>query len=94
MSKGLEALKHLEDKFRTSSWAKEMDFTCACFEIEKSLKALEIIKEKRVSIDLLLICFETKKPVKYYNESLLAYNSGKLTQDEFDLLKEILKWTH
>ena len=50
----------------------------------KKLKAFEIIKDKRVNADWLL---ETEN-VEEYNESL--YND--LTQEEFDLLKEVLLW--
>ena len=52
-------------------------------EVEKSLKVLKIIKEKRVNVEWLL---ETEN-VEEYNESL--YNN--LTQEEYDLLKEVLK---
>ena len=48
----------------------------------KKLKALEIIKEKRVNVEWLL---ETES-VEEYNESLYI----DLTQEEYDLLKEIL----
>lgn len=52
--------------------------------IEKSLKALEIIKDKRVNVWLLLCC-----------DTIIKYNTGLcsgiyLIQTEFDLLKEVL----
>lgn len=49
---------------------------------ENKLKALEIIKEKRVNVDWLL---ETDN-VEEYNESLYV----ELTKEEYDLLKEVL----
>lgn len=80
MSKGLEALKDLENHFKTSSWAKETDFTMICFEIEKELKALDIVK----------------KVVKYDvevngNEIFVEYEPNEvITKEEFELLKEVL----
>ena len=61
--------------------------------LEKHLKALEIIKEKRVDIAILL---ESESLYDYndYMSSCDMYNeygnSRQLTQDEFDLLKEVL----
>ena len=56
--------------------------------ITKKLKALEIIQKKRVNVDMLM----EVKDTNIYNG--FACNSGeyrKLTQEEFDLLKEALK---
>ena len=62
----------------------------------KSLKALEIIKEKEVDVAL----FNNCNSVEEYNEGLLeedyAYDTEAvephiLTKKEFDLLKEVLK---
>ena len=63
--------------------------------IEKELKALEIIKTKNVDIFFLInSCDEVDK----YNEEIIdntmyyCYsNCRKLTQEEFDLLKEALE---
>lgn len=63
--------------------------------IEKELKALEIIKTKNVDIFFLInSCDEVDK----YNEEIIdntmyyCYsNCRKLTQEEFDLLKEVLE---
>ncbi len=52
---------------------------------EKKLKALEIIKEKGIDVDAL----KYHKDLEHYNFSLRGrYES--LTQEEFDLLKEVL----
>ena len=51
----------------------------------KKLKALEIIKKKRVNVHLLILSDSLEK----YNFNLLPYR--KLTQEEFDLLKEVLE---
>ena len=69
-----------------------------CRAIEKSLKALEIIKEKNVNM------FGFKRDIKqlgkrftykYYQSNLGNYHSGfniqELTEEEFILLKEILE---
>lgn len=66
--------------------------------LEKSLKSLEIIKEKNVNM------FGFKRDIKqlgnrftykYYQSNLGNYHSGfdiqELTEEEFDLLKEILR---
>lgn len=52
--------------------------------IETSLKALEIIKKKRIYIDFLLAEDKLEKYNKYCSDRLL-------TQEEFDLLKKELE---
>jgi len=50
---------------------------------QNKLKAFEIIKEKRVSVELLL----KSQDLRFYN----YHHTGKnLTQEEYDLLKEVL----
>lgn len=85
MNKGLEAFERIKnitydrtDLYGIEEYRKSLDT------IEKSLKALEIIKEKRVNIHLLILSDSLEK----YNFNLLPYR--KLTQEEYDLLKEIL----
>ena len=58
--------------------------------IEKSLKALEIIKIKNVDIPMVKTC----NSVNDYNEWHSQYKEMHLTQQEYDLLKEILQWKH
>ena len=86
MSKGLEALKHLYTRTpATTNAICVMDYEI----IQKELKALEIIKIKKVNVWSLYTSFRTKE--------LWAYNNGtiareyKLTQEEYELLKEVLK---
>ena len=75
MSKELEALNKIAYSY---GYDENIEI------VNKSLKALEIIKEKRVDVHLMF----------YYK--LEIYNSEvpnpymKLTQEEFDLLKEVL----
>lgn len=70
--------------------------------IEKSLKALEIIKSKSVNVkNLIIYCFEFKDT---YEDYVDVFNYGDnywdlgrelLTKEEFNLLKEVLLWnTH
>ena len=59
-------------------------------EINKQLKALEIIKEKMVDVVYLYSsCYE----LEHYNvyAPFEIDDKDKLTQEEFDLLKEVLK---
>ena len=70
----------VRDKLKKIYW-RELD---QLDQIEKELKAFEIIKEKEVNVAWLT-----------YVDNLEDYNKGKfigsyLTKDEFDLLKEVL----
>lgn len=55
---------------------------------QKKLKALEIIKKKRVECWLLNSVFLNGDKVEIYNE-LLKLKHNELTQEEYDLLKEV-----
>lgn len=64
--------------------------------IEKELKALEIIKEKRVDLPYLRCCIEDNQSVERYNEYIrnktMDYDhEQELTEEEFNILKEVLK---
>lgn len=54
-------------------------------ETQKKLKALEIIKEKEVNVGLLSRCANAER----YNNGI-CYEPRYLTQEEYDLLKEVL----
>ncbi len=77
MSKGLEALEKVNHP------TCEADIECFDI-IEKSLKALEIIKEKIVLVDVL---FDTDT-LEDYND--FKSKQEQLTQEEYDLLKEVM----
>lgn len=66
--------------------------TSGCFwlDLEKKLKAFEIIKEKRVNV-LMFVCYANsgKNGFKMYNQAM-ENEEWRLTQEEFDLLKEVL----
>ena len=57
-------------------------------ETEKKLKALEIIKIKKVNVFSLYTSFRTQELWGYNNGTLVREN--KLKQEEYDLLKEVL----
>ena len=71
-------------------------------QVKKSLEALEIIKEKRVNVEEFIEMFEDWKEITYekwiiYYEENGYYIQGnedfdynRLTQEEYDLLKEVL----
>ncbi len=57
-----------------------------CEQVEKSLKALEIIKEKYVDVDLL---WDVGSLEEYNSEIMFSYQI--LTEEEFNLLREVLE---
>ena len=86
MSKGLEALKYLKENKR-KHWL-DGDNSNECLEIiEKELKALEIIKSKPVSTNWFVFY---KDYDEYYLDCEYADTSKRLTEEEYDLLKEVL----
>lgn len=89
MSKGLEALevsKQLKD-FVLEFIKNGLDrrFIHGSFDIiEKELKALEIIKNKKVCVVWL------RNGLSAYNSTAALYKLPRLTEEEYDLLKEVL----
>ena len=58
--------------------------------LKKDLEVLEIIKNKRLSVNTLIVSIlGTINPLEFYNEEVSS--KLKLTQQEFDLLKEWLE---
>ena len=87
----IEALKCLEDlycepvDYRSNDKANDYEtIKQALLKAEKELKALEIIKEKLVDVFKLYNC----KTVEEYNQA--QYRDCMLTEEEFNLLKEVL----
>ena len=72
---GLEALKHLYAKLSCKSSIEEITENLQEYKtIEKELKALEIIKNK----------------IFHGKEDIIVLGNVELTQEEYNLLKEIL----
>ena len=95
---GLEALKEFKGNNNTILVGRVMgkQHYLDCLQaIEKSLKALEIIKEKRVACDLFWNDFvDNGFGYHYYLEKWYKFQSTdnkKLTEEEFNLLKEVLE---
>ena len=83
MNKELTPLEALERLTKIHNY----DVFKECYEvIEKSLKALEIIKAKGVYPQRVLMY---KNNINFYNAEVSK--DRQLTQEEFDLLKEVLK---
>ena len=96
--KGLEALDKLAKQIELDEDVDFWEIRNAHLLVEKSLKALEIIKEKNVNM------FGFKRDIKqlgnrftykYYQSNLGNYHSGfdiqELTEEEFSLLKAVLE---
>ena len=87
-----EALKCLECLYCESDDYRSVD-KAKCYEtikqallnVEKELKALEIIKNKLVDVFKLYNC----KTIEEYNQA--QYRDCMLTKEEFNLLKEVLE---
>lgn len=61
-----------------------------CEQVEKSLKALEIIKKKRIDIESFYITFiEDNFDYNHYEKFCGTYGLECLTEEEFNLLKEV-----
>ena len=103
MSKELEALERLYCAGRLDldyvlNGKQNQDYKI----VEKALKALEIIKEKRVNVEEFIEMFEDWKEITYeewiiYYEENGYYIQGnedfdynRLAKEEFDFLKEVL----
>ena len=84
MSKGLEAL----ERYRFLPTKIDYDI------IEKELKALEIIRYKLIDVSRLVGCMvaypHEKTPIHYNEKIDKRYKTYMITQEEYDLLKEVL----
>ena len=82
--KGLEALKKLYPNKTYEPYYTKNERRYACMIIEQELKALEIIKRE--------LMLNVKEDNGLYR--LITYQSDNhlLRKDQYDLLKEIVKW--
>lgn len=86
----LEALEELKQRDRDDP---RLFFEELLDIIEKDLKALEIIKEKRINVRAFLKCCHREDGLTIYNnqcDDRQEKESKELTQEEYDLLKEVL----
>lgn len=84
MTKGLEEIKYL---YKNMTSCETIRLKPHLEVIEKELKALEIIKDKAVDIFKLRIAIMLNN-LNEYNKRHAEW--CKLTQEEYDLLKEVL----
>ena len=92
MSKGLKALEDLYEYTSPYINVEDIDELHAntCYQvIQKELKAFEIIKKKQVNMFSLLSSIKWFNP-SHYNDSVGCPIGCELTQEEYDLLKEVL----
>lgn len=61
----------------------------ALLKAQKEHKALDIIKEKNVDLRTLKACFKVECGLQEYNKH--QYKENELTEEEFNLLKEVLR---
>lgn len=94
MSKGLEALNEIENNIVYHADGRvetNEKIRYLLSKAKKELKALEIIKKKKVNVDTLSNCYflwEYNKAMEYTYDEIA--DDFVLTQEEFDLLKEVL----
>lgn len=82
---GLEALKRIKSRYNDRVCIDILeDFDL----VEKELKAFEIIKNKNISMECLKRAIK-REGLEWYN-SLCRFPIERLTQEEYDLLKEVL----
>ena len=88
MSKGLDALTKVILGCGSFVYAREYNI------IEKELKALEIIKNKEIDTKYLIRLWKTSeksdKDILWKFNWYIRLEENKLTQEEYDLLKEVL----
>lgn len=92
MSKVLEDLKDV--KKLASAYAGDRYAEAITEDIEKELKALEIIKTKRVDVFELLLGISNsmyRNPLERYNSYVEGSFNTELTKKEYEILKEVLE---
>ena len=92
MSKEVEALDRLYDNVNWDDYFFRGDASEDYDLIEKALKALKIIKEKKVDVEQIIENPDWDKVI-WYNTSftgILCEGWRMLTQEEYNLLREVL----
>lgn len=63
-----------------------------CEQVEKTLNAFEIIKEKRIDIESFYSSFiESDYDYNFYEKRYGTYGKYELTEEGFNILKEVLE---
>ena len=88
MSKGLEALKELKFNLEDIGYDDNSYLISLCNDIEKELKALEIIKRKDIC-PTKLYCAKDYETYLWVCEQDEIDKEWILTQEEYDLLNEV-----
>lgn len=100
MNKSLDAFNTIVDMFneyanKPNDIGEFFKFTTACQKVEKALKALEIIKSHIISPEYDVSGVYMERHIglvePYYEIKLREGVMCCLSQDEYDLLKEVLK---
>lgn len=91
MSKGLKAFNRLIKFLNQQVWEEDLPNTYNrdYFSVEKELKALEIIKNKKVNIYNIWVFDDYTQYKEHYPFSEYHAIEDMLTFKEFDLLKEM-----
>ena len=87
MSKGLKALRRIDNHLIRHDETQRKEFDEYVSIIEKELKTLEFIKYKQVNISAL---FELDNLHQYNNYCNMVGGCKKLTREQYGLLKEYL----
>lgn len=83
MSKELDIINNWKSQIH---WQKDWGWNKELETVEKSVKALEIIKEKQVEV----YSFYRARDLEHYNETVAWLKPYYLTEEEYNLLKEVL----
>lgn len=93
MSKGLEAFNKLIKFLNSQVWEEDLPDTYNqdYFRIEKELKALEIIKNKKVNIYHIWVFDNYQQYKEHYIFAEYHAEEDMLNIEEFNFLKEVLE---
>ena len=89
LRKGVQYINQDESPAFISQYEEDIDIVENIVEqYEEKLKALEIIKEKRVEVRII---FHTTNAMEYNEKTRQYYDCKPLTQEQYELLKEELE---
>ena len=91
MSKGLKALDDLRFDVSMAQYINYLEANKECDIIEKELKALEILKNKKVNLFHIWVFDDYEEYKAHYPFSEYSAAEDMLVTEEFDFLKEWLE---